>query len=101
MKTPLQKLSEWYAQQCNGDWEHGRGIRISTIDNPGFALGIDLCETDLESIPYPDKTDCYDTDDQWMICRRTEEKFEGRCAPARLEDVVAVFLQWAENQKQK
>jgi hypothetical protein len=29
---------EWYTKQCNGDWEHSYGIRIDTIDNPGWSL---------------------------------------------------------------
>jgi hypothetical protein len=99
MKTLIQRLSDWYVGQCDGDWEHGYGIKISTIDNPGFAVDIDLRETNLESVPYPEKTDSYDTEDRWMICRRTEVRFEGRCAPSRLEDVIAEFLHWTENQK--
>jgi hypothetical protein len=99
MKTPLQRLSEWYAGQCDGDWEHDRGITISTIDNPGFAVDIDLRGTNLELVAYPEKKDSYDTEDRWMICRRTETRFEGRCAPSRLEDVIAEFLRWTENRK--
>ncbi|MEO7101270.1 MAG: immunity 53 family protein [Luteolibacter sp.] len=99
MKTTLQKLADWYAGQCHANWEHGYGIKIETIDNPGFAIDIDLRETFLESAPYPEKKDSYDTEDRWMICRRTEFRFEGRGAPSRLEDMIEEFLRWSENQK--
>ena len=96
MKSTLQRLSEWYVAQCDGDWEHGSGLKISTLDNPGFAVNIDLQDTILESRPYPEMKDLYETNDQWMICRRTDRTFEGRGAPSRLEDILKEFLRWAE-----
>jgi hypothetical protein len=31
----LDFLHRWYAAQCDGDWEHEFGIRLTTPDNPG------------------------------------------------------------------
>jgi hypothetical protein len=45
----LKWLQAWYSSQCNGDWEHGNGIRIASIDNPGWHVAINLNETELES----------------------------------------------------
>jgi hypothetical protein len=28
-------LEAWYASRCDGEWEHGYGISIETLDNPG------------------------------------------------------------------
>jgi hypothetical protein len=35
-------LLKWYHDHCNGDWEHGKGIRISTLDipDPGWSISI-------------------------------------------------------------
>ena len=96
MKSTLQRLSDWYAARCDGDWEHGSGISISSIDNPGFAVDIDLRGTPLESVGYEEKKDQFESEDSWMICRRTKERFEGRGSPSRLEDIVCEFLTWAE-----
>ncbi|MGW6512521.1 Imm53 family immunity protein, partial [Streptomyces niveus] len=41
-----------YAQQCGGEWEHERGVRIATLDNPGWTVSIDLEETELEERDY-------------------------------------------------
>jgi hypothetical protein len=41
----LSILENWYSPQCNGHWEHGFGVRISTIDNPGWSADIDLHDT--------------------------------------------------------
>lgn len=38
MNTPtpqLARLSAWYAAQCDGEWEHGFGIDIATLDLRG------------------------------------------------------------------
>lgn len=48
MKSALKRLAEWYHAQCDDLWEHRWGISITTIDNPGFALKIELTGTQLE-----------------------------------------------------
>lgn len=30
-------LQKWYKSQCDGDWEHEYGIKIETVDNPGWS----------------------------------------------------------------
>lgn len=45
----LSWLQEWYSENCNGDWEHSDGIRIATLDNPGWSIKISLLDTSIES----------------------------------------------------
>ena len=97
MKTPLQRLTDWYSRRCDGDWEHGYGFKIDTLDNPGVSLRVELRETYLESVPFEEKKDAYDSKDRWMICSRDEEKFEAFGAASRLEDMIEEFLRWAES----
>ncbi|WP_409304999.1 Imm53 family immunity protein [Peribacillus sp. SCS-155] len=44
----LQWLQKWYLEECNGDWELEFGIRITTLDNPGWCSSICLEEIILE-----------------------------------------------------
>ena len=44
---PLLKLSNWYRSNCNGDWEYDYGIKIETLDNPGWRVEIEFAGTDL------------------------------------------------------
>jgi len=44
----LSELQKWYFAQCDGDWEHSYGVRIDTVDNPGWTLEIDLVGTNLD-----------------------------------------------------
>ncbi|WP_315767191.1 MULTISPECIES: immunity 53 family protein [unclassified Bradyrhizobium] len=93
---PLIELQAWYAAQCNGCWEHQYGVKIDTIDNPGWSLKIDLYETDLSGRLFED-VDAGDQDGRdWYICRVRDYKFESFCGPALLSDVISVFLDWAE-----
>ncbi len=39
--------------QCDGEWEHDYGIKIETLDNPGWLVSIDLLGTDLEDKSFP------------------------------------------------
>lgn len=39
--------TNWYAENCNGDWEHNNGVLIETLDNPGWSIQIDLSDTIL------------------------------------------------------
>ena len=46
MKNNFLWLQQWYYGHCNGDWEHGSGIHIDTLDNPGWSITINLEDTD-------------------------------------------------------
>lgn len=101
MKTALQRLTDWYSRQCNGDWEHTYGFDIGTLDNPGVQFKVELRETYLESVPFEEKKVDSEFPDRWMICRRDADKFEGFGAPDRLEDIIEEFLRWAERHEKE
>ncbi|OQX97511.1 MAG: hypothetical protein B6I24_08570 [Bacteroidetes bacterium 4572_128] len=46
----FQWLENWYESHHDGDWEHTYGIRIETIDNPGWKIEIDIAETKFENL---------------------------------------------------
>jgi hypothetical protein len=46
--SSLDFLQRWYAEQCDGKWEHSYGVRIETLDNPGWQITVDLNGTGLE-----------------------------------------------------
>jgi len=94
--TTLERLSEWYLRHCNGDWEHGFGFSISTLDNPGASIKIDLEDTELHKIPFEEIKQDRDSEDHWLVCRRTETVFEAYGAATRFEDMLKIFLDWAD-----
>jgi hypothetical protein len=36
----FNKSQHWYLEQCNDLWEHSYGVKIDTLDNPGWLLVI-------------------------------------------------------------
>ena len=95
MSTVLERLQTWYASHCDGEWEHGHGVRIDTLDNPGWTLRIDLTGTQLATIPFAEHKDNYESERDWLICSKKDGVFEGACGPTRLTDLLEVFLSWA------
>ncbi|GAA5149216.1 hypothetical protein GCM10023213_46570 [Prosthecobacter algae] len=71
----LETLQSWYAAHCNGDWEHSYGVQITTLDNPGWLVTIDLTGTDLEHLTCSHNEDRSESD--WMTCSVENKKFTG------------------------
>ena len=94
--TTLQRLQHWYHSQCNGDWEQGSGISITTLDNPGWRLVVDLSDTALADKPFDELKRDYEHELDWIICVLGDGKFEGHCGPRQLHAMLEVFLAWAE-----
>ena len=94
-KNLLLWLQTWYLRRANGDWEHQYGIRIGTLDNPGWHVSIDLSETYLAFKPFTSIS--YDNSPlDWVYCKVVDHRFEGRCAVPKLVTILEVFRDWAE-----
>lgn len=88
-------LENWYLSQCDGDWEHDYGIRISTLDNPGWSVSINILDTSIKGKPFEDlSTDRSEND--WVHCRLRNEVFEGFGGPKNLEEIIKTFKDWVE-----
>ena len=90
------KLQNWYADQCNKDWEHTYGIRITNIDNPGWSIEIDLFETDLENQVFDEINLQRDDERDWIFCRTEGNIFKGYGGPYNLIEIVDIFLGWVD-----
>ena len=94
--SALGRLQNWYHARCDGDWEHGEGILIETLDNPGWKLEVALSDTPLERKPFAELKRDYDSETEWLTCFLRDGKFMGACGPQKLEEMIEVFLTWAE-----
>jgi hypothetical protein len=87
----LTRLSEWYAKQCDGDWEHQFGMRIESTDNPGWHVEIDLKGTKWEGATFEEiRTRASESD--WIMCLKRELQFVGAGDPNKLEEILSYFL---------
>jgi len=90
----LADLQRWYSAQCDGDWEHAHGIKIGTLDNPGWSLVIELIDTGLADTPF-DEVKVLEPEREWIHCRVQQHRFEGHGGPHMLGRIIRTFLEWA------
>jgi Immunity protein 53 len=89
----LEWLMAWYSSQCNGDWEHQHGIRIDTLDNPGWSLNVDLHETPHENqVLSARMTERSDND--WTFVEVKDFTFRARGGPGNLTEMVRLFAEF-------
>jgi hypothetical protein len=93
----LDWLARWYEAQCDGDWEHGFGPAINTIDNPGWSLKIDLIGTDCDGRVLERITHNYEHETDWWACWTEGNAFHGAGGPLHLRSLLEAFRDWATN----
>lgn len=103
----LTWLMGWYLAECNNDWEHSYGVKIDTLDNPGWSLEIDLRETNLHRRPFSrveQGEPASDLDEwqrlgSWWVADVQGDTFKASCGPLDLPLVIQLFREWAEKSK--
>ena len=90
----LQELQQWYREQCDGDWEHSYGVKIGTLDNPGWRVTIDLTDTKLAGRPFSEIRQL-EHEVEWIQCGVRDGRFEACGGPSKLEDILHIFLAWS------
>ncbi|MGI5485639.1 immunity 53 family protein [Microtetraspora malaysiensis] len=91
---PFGFLQRWYSAQCDGEWEHAYGVKIDTLDNPGWSIAVDLVDTDLEGHVFDWRT-LDRTEDDWVHINSDGQLFQGACGPLNLAEMVAEFEKFA------
>ena len=98
---PLRWLMRWYTDQCDGDWEHQYGIKIDTLDNPGWLLTVDLQGTSLEGQILHRTSHNLEAESDWWDCRTENNQFKGACGPTDLANLIAAFRRFAQGEPVK
>ncbi len=92
----LKWLVKWYKCNCDGDWEHSYGVKIDTLDNPGWTVHIDVSDTPLENKHFKEfKVD--NSEDDWMFCSIENNVFHGVGDPDKLEKIIGLFKKWVKD----
>lgn len=104
MSTLLTQLCDWYSENCDQDWEHQCGVKIDTLDNPGWTIEIDLAGTRLESVPVP-IFENHRTEHDWLVvqeCKNINGRtYRSAGGPNNLEEIITRFLEWTSNAEPK
>jgi hypothetical protein len=92
----LSRLQEWYAAQCNGEWEHNFGVSIVTSDNPAWNVRIALSGTTAAGaqIPTFQSPNHLENNLDWVDCRLSDDgsEFWGVGDPSKLTFIIDYFL---------
>ncbi len=94
----IARLQRWYLSNCNDDWEHSWGVKIGTLDNPGWWFKINLDETPLQDARF-EGVRIDRTEHDWVYLNRIENRIEGACGPENLEEALEMFCDWADRTK--
>lgn len=91
----LKWIENWYQNSCDGDWEHGNGITIRTLDNPGWDLKIDLNGTELEGIEQEWRL-IENHEQDWYGVKIEDGNYKASGDPNKLEFLLNLFKQLVE-----
>jgi hypothetical protein len=98
-ESVLMWLQQWYSERCDGEWEHSYGIEISTLDNPGWQIKVDLRDTGLEEARFENVTvERAKTD--WIRCSVGDKMFRGACGPLNLTELLGYFRSFADKARE-
>jgi len=96
----LERLQDWYKSQCDGDWEHTYGVSVTTLDNPGWLVTVDLTGTAVETTPFAvvERADSQ-RDADWIVCKREGARFVGAGGAENLGEILTIFLGWIDKSR--
>ncbi|MEK4057243.1 immunity 53 family protein [Paenibacillus sp. FSL F4-0087] len=92
----LTWVQNWYYENCYGDWEHSYGVKIDTVDNPGWSVEINLTDTYLENVPF-ESIEEERNDQDWFYCIVRDGVFHGAGGAMNLEEILIYFENWASS----
>ena len=94
----LKWLENWMRSMCNGSWEHCYGVKIGTLDNPGWWVEIDIIDTPLEEKKF-EKYSNYVNEEDWIHCKVEDGHYDGGGDLSKLPEILKRFRIWAEEQE--
>ena len=92
-------LEAFYFGYCDGDWEHQCGITITTIDNPGWSVTVDLEGTVLFGASF-ESVEIERSENDWIQCSKKLRSWEGVGGPHNLREILETFRRWTESTRQ-
>ena len=96
MSAPVNNL-QWLQALCHsfadGEWEHGYGCKIQTLDNPGWRLEFTLLDTPLADASF-ERVEVQRSERDWFFCWIADNRFQLACGPRNLDEALSVFREW-------
>lgn len=93
-------LQHWYVGQCDDEWEHGYGVQITTLDNPGWMIKVSVKGTRWETKEFPRSSfrlDSDDDDNDWYTVWKEGTDFHGAGGPFHLQSLLKEFRKFVSD----
>ncbi|MFL9583444.1 immunity 53 family protein [Stenotrophomonas sp. AB1(2024)] len=94
METAISLLQKWYVRHCDGDWEHSYGVKIDTLDNPGWILTVDLADTEFSDSSLP-RSRVDRSEDDWIQFEVSGQRYIACGGVFNLEEMILQFLDFS------
>jgi len=91
----LHWIQQWFNDHCDGDWEQGDGIQITTTEKPGWDVEIDISNTSLANMHIPwilNETSTHD----WYGVKIENQKFNAAGDSGKLPFLLDLFKEMIE-----
>jgi len=86
-------IEDWFFNQLNDEWEHGFGIEIRTLDNPGWSIKVDLVDTPFENISM-ESLYVENSEDDWYSIEVNEGVYKGYGDALKLDFLLRNFREF-------
>lgn len=96
----IKWLGSWIAENCDDDWEHCYGIRIHTLDNPGWSIEIDISYTSVDNLLL-ERIFIEREEEDWIHCRVENNVFKGSGGLYNLNEIIDIFRGWVEDNEEE
>lgn len=91
----IEWLTDWYKSNCDGDWEHSFGIKIETLDNPGWLFEADLTDTNYEGRVILIQT--HNSENDWFEINSDGNLFKAVGDSTKLPQLINMFKEFINN----
>ena len=86
----LDWIQQWFHNNCDGTWEQGEAIQITTLDNPGWEVEIDVSNTSLATLKIPWILNENNKQD-WYGVKIEDQKFTASGDAGKLKFLLGLF----------
>jgi hypothetical protein len=91
----LDWIQNWFKDNCNGEWEKGEVIQITTLRKPGWELEIDISNTSIADINIKWILNESSAQD-WYGVKIENQKFNAKGDPSKLKFLLGLFKEMIE-----
>jgi len=91
----LDWIQNWFKDNCDGNWEKDQVIQITTLDNPGWEVEIDISNTSIADIKI-NRILNESSPQDWYGVKIENQKFNASGDSGKLKFLLGLFKEMIE-----